>query len=157
MNQEIFSAVQAELDSLKTKIEQGAYKGYKGLSPTDGWGGAGIGFSTVSVDLGKPGFYPDPRIVVTPYAHACGWLLDRLRDIFFEAQLIDSCSKIEFFGRLAQAAQRYQTALHGKSEKVEGMLHKIHGEARQILAEMRQGTFEYLILAFGNTLAEDLK
>jgi gamma-glutamylcyclotransferase (GGCT)/AIG2-like uncharacterized protein YtfP len=155
MHSDAFNIVSEQLSTLQQDITTEAYAGYPGDSPTDGWGGAGIGFSTVPIELGSPGFYPAPRIIVTPHAHAVGWLLDRLGKEFFTAHLIDSCTKIEFYGRLAMAAQRYQAAMNGKAETAKGMLQALLGEARQILAEMQQGTFKSLMVATGNEIAAD--
>lgn len=136
-----FTYIQTQLDSLKREIEQGAYIGYPGDSPTDGWGGAGIGFSTVPIELGEPGFYPDPLIVVTPHAHAAGWLLNRLCRIFIHDRLIIGCSKEEFFGRLANAALRYQRHLANKRNAARELLKAMYSETWIMLNEGQKRSF----------------
>lgn len=155
MNAETFSTVTDAIQSLKIEIANGNYQGYQGVSPTDGWGGAGVGFSTIPIDQGPQGFYPNCRIVVTPHAHAAGWLIDKLGNVFVQSGLIDHCSKIEFYGRLASAAQRYQSAMAGKPGTAEGMLQALLGEAIQMLTEMHQGVFTDLMMAVGNEIAAD--
>jgi len=155
MTRNIYSIVEVNFESLDRDINSCAYRGYRGISPTDGWGGAGIGFSTIPISSKYQSFYSDHRIVVTPHAHAAGWLLDKLCAIFTEEQLIDCCSKIEFFGRLANAAFRYQKSIYGESETAKGLLMSILKEAKTIITEMRQGQFECLPVAAGNSIADD--
>lgn len=132
MTTDDFTYIQTQLDSLKREIEQEDYIGYLGDSPTDGWGGAGIGFSTVPIDLGEPGFYPDPIIVVTPHAHAAGWLLDRLCRVFIHDRLVINCSKEKFFERLASAAIRYQQDIRSKRENAKELLKSMFSEVRAL-------------------------
>lgn len=99
------------------------------------------------------GFYPEPRTVVTPYAGEVGWLFSRLRDAF--DSLIDGASKIEFYGRLANAATDYQQSVNG-NENAQDMLRAILHEAFVMLEEMEDGKFEYLLVAPGNTILADL-
>jgi hypothetical protein len=47
-----------------------------------------------------------PRIVVTPYALELSWLFESLRDAFYADNLLDGQSRIEFFGRRANAVDR---------------------------------------------------
>ena len=118
------------------------------------WGGADVlitSKSRKSADNG--GFYPEPRTVVTPYAGEVGWLFTRLRDAF--DGLIDGTSKIEFYGRLANAATDYQQSVNG-SESAQDMLKAILHEAFVMLEEMEKGKFEYLLVAPGNTILADL-
>ena len=49
-------------------------------------------------------FYPRDREVLTEHALEVSYFFEVLRDSFYEQALIDRCSKIEFFGRLATAA-----------------------------------------------------
>jgi len=98
-------------------------------------------------------FYSGPRTVVTPYASEVGWLFTRLRDAF--DGLIDGTSKIEFYGRLANAARAYQQSVNG-NENAQDMLKAILHEAFVILDEMEEGRFEYLSIAPGNMILADL-
>lgn len=155
MDRTILKSAYDELKTINDGIANGAYVGFKGYCDTEGWGGADVVFSTISINFGAPGFYPDPRLVVTPYAHEAGWLLTELNRVFMG--LIDSCSKTEFFGRLAIGAVRYQESLTTSNESAAGLLGAILGEAHAMLTEMEAGRFEYLLVASGNTIAHDLR
>lgn len=118
------------------------------------WGGADVLVTSTSRNNSRdPGFYPEPRTVVTPYAGEVGWLFSRLRNAF--DGLIDGTSKIEFYGRLANAATNYQRSVNG-NENAQEMLRAILHEAFVMLEEMEEGKFEYLLVAPGNTILADL-
>jgi hypothetical protein len=70
--------------------------------------------------------------------------------------LFDSASKIEFFGRLANAAQR-QIDSAGKDEDARPLLRAVLAEAGAILDEMEDGTLVWLEFAPGGVLRYDLK
>ena len=72
---------------------------------TEEWGGADVIITrkTPSKSAGG-GFYPEPCYVVTAYSFELSFLFEKLRDAFYAEERIDGCSKIEFFGRLANAA-----------------------------------------------------
>ncbi|XHX76981.1 MAG: hypothetical protein RBJ76_21465 [Stenomitos frigidus ULC029] len=116
------------------------------------WGGADVVVTSQRPNAEGAGFYPDPRYVVTPNAKQLSWLFYQLRDIF--AGLYDGTSKIEFFGRLANAARRYQTK-RGEKESQQDLLFAVLHEAFAMLDEMEEGTFEYLLVASGNAIADD--
>jgi len=82
------------------------------------------------------------------------WLFYRLRDDFRE--LIDGCSKIEFYGRLARAAARYQKSLNGTEESVIDVLNAIFAKACDMLQEMEERRFQVLYIAPPGVIAEDL-
>ncbi len=69
--------------------------------------------------------------------------------------MYDGTTKIEFFGRLANAALRYQDKCGG-NEKQRDLLFAVLHEAFAMLDEMEEGTFQYLAIAIGNTIADDL-
>lgn len=156
MSEYIFEIAREKLETIKLGISNKEYTGFRGYNDTDGWGGGGLLVTTEKPQAQSPGFYPDPRTIVTPHAHEVGWLVTKLWDLFAENNLVDHCSKIEFFGRLEVAAQRYLNAVVSKSEIVSGILYAIFGEARQILYEMQQGEFNSLIVAVGNDIATDI-
>ena len=99
------------------------------------------------------GFYPEPRTVVTQFSREVSWLFERLRDAF--SVLLDGDSKIEFYGRLANAARNYQQEVNG-GENAKDILRAVLYEAVLMLEEMEEGTFEYLSVAVGNTILADL-
>src|SRR5437870_522081 len=84
---------------------------YQGSSRWSEWSGADVLVTTKTAKLAEDtGFYPEPRTVVTPYAGEVGWLLSQLRDAF--GDLLDGALKIEFYGRLADAASGYQRSVN---------------------------------------------
>jgi hypothetical protein len=63
-------------------------------------------------------------------------------------------TKIEFFGRLANAALRYQSRCGGSEVRRDLLLAVLH-EAFAMLDELEEGTFQCLAFSFGNTIADD--
>lgn len=146
------------MKTLAEAIEQRRFPGRPRPGSPVGWGGADVVFTTEipNSDSEENSFYPRPRTVVSPFAHQAGWLLRRL---WFDGfgPLFDSCSKIEFFGRLANAALRYQEKLEGKKEDPGELLQAILGEAERILQEIDKKEFGYLTVAVGNRILDDMK
>jgi hypothetical protein len=91
--------------------------------------------------------------VVTEYSLELSWLFEELRDIFYSESLIDGCSKIEFFGRLANAAIRFlEKDLNITAQKLcVAVLH----ESYAIYEEMQDGNFKALPIAIGNEIVDD--
>lgn len=118
------------LDHVKESILNGEYLDYIGPTDSQGWAGAGVVFSTVPVHSEPGGFYPDCRTVITPHAHAVGWLLNNLGGIFSAAGLIDHFSKYAFYGQLADVVEQCQ-ANEGVST-ASGTLLAIHAKAVSI-------------------------
>jgi len=116
------------------------------------WGGADVVITARPPETQSGGFYPEPRFVITPNAIQLSWLFYQLRDIFLG--LYDGTTKIEFFGRLANAALRYQNKCKG-SENQRDLLFAVLHEAFAMLDEMEEGTFQYLPIAPGNVIADD--
>ncbi len=99
------------------------------------------------------GFYPEPRYVATDHALELSWLFENLRDAFYAESRLDGCTKIEFFGRLANAANR---CLRREPSVSAGVLcAAVLHEAFAILDELEEGTFEYLPVAVGGEIADD--
>lgn len=118
------------------------------------WGGADVVITSKDPpNPSKAGFYPDPRYVITPYSLELSWLFERLRDAFYAEKRLDSCSKIEFFGRLANAANRciQRSPVLTAHILFAAVLH----EAFAIYDEMEEGNFQCLVLAQGNEIADD--
>ena len=144
-----FETVCANLLDLISRIQKGEYP-HKSRS----WVGADVVITSKAPEPSNSQFYPEPRYVVTPFYRELSWLFTELRDIF--AQLIDGATKIEFFGRLANMAIRYQKRLKRKPENEKDLLIAIIHEAFAILEEMAEGKFQYLGVAVGNTIFDDL-
>ena len=119
------------------------------------WGGADVIIGTAAPALPKDpnSFYPDKRYVVTAFAAELSWLFERLFEAFYADQLIDGCSKIEFCGRLANAANR--CIARNEADSAHRLLAAVLHEAFCIYEEMQDGGFEYLTIAFGNDIADD--
>lgn len=118
------------------------------------WSGADVVITSQAQDRPSVGgFYPEPRTVVTKFSGEVSWLFERLRDAF--SGLIDGTSKIEFYGRLANAATSYQNTVNG-GENAKEIMRAVLYEAVSMLEEMEEGTFEFLEVAPGNTILADL-
>jgi len=117
------------------------------------WGGADVVITQQMPENLGGGFYPDPRYVITEYALELSWLFVALRDIFYAESLLDSCSKIEFFGRLANAANRFisKNIQVTANTLCAAVLH----EAFAIYEEMSSGEFRCFAVAFGNEIVDD--
>ena len=158
MDRTILKSAYDKLKTIKDGIANGAYVGFKGYCDTDGWGGAGLLVTTVQLDSQESNFYPDPRSVVTPYAHEIGWLITRLWELFSSHKLLDCCTKIEFLGRLGNAAVRYQQSLNGRPENIRDFLDAVYQEAHNILDEMAKDEFDYLtVAANGRILGDNIR
>lgn len=116
------------------------------------WGGAGVVISPTDLQEKSGDFYPEPRVVVTALASELSWLFEQLRGVF--AHLLDGTTKIEFFGRLANAALRYQRRCDGK-EVLKDLLAAVLHEAFAIADEMEEGSFEFFAVALGNEIVDD--
>ena len=117
------------------------------------WGGADVVITRKHPHKTEGGFYPEPRYVVTDYSFELSWLFEALRDAFYAEARLDSCSKIEFFGRLANAANRFlrRSSLPTAHQLCAAVLH----EAYAIYEEMEDGAFQCLPVAFGNDIVDD--
>jgi hypothetical protein len=118
------------------------------------WGGADVVISRKTPPKqSEKGFYPEPRYVITAYSLELSWLFESLRDAFYAEGRLDSCSKIEFFGRLANAANRCirRTTALTANILCAAVLH----EAFAIYDEMEEGNFQCLAVAIGNEIVDD--
>lgn len=116
------------------------------------WGGADVVIAPPQRPARHPSFRPEPRGIVTKHASELSWLFVRLRDIF--SPYYDGQTKIEFFGRLANAAQRYQARKQGP-EVLRDLLGAVVHEAFAIADEMEEGSFRSFALALGNEIVDD--
>jgi hypothetical protein len=118
------------------------------------WGGADVVISTrPSPACGAEGFYPEPRRVVTAYAPELSWMFEALRDAFYAEDRLDGQTKIEFFGRLANAANRCLT--RSADADARDLCAAVLHEAFAIFDEMEEGSFRSLPLTVGNEIADD--
>jgi hypothetical protein len=117
------------------------------------WGGADV---RILFQPPKPKEGPQwrsaPRDVITPRAKEVSWLFERLRDAFYSEDRLDGCSKIEFFGRLANAADRCVNQGHGGNSKL--ICFAVLHEAFAIYEEMEAGRFEVLVIAPSGEIAD---
>jgi len=142
----------AYLINLIDKINKGDYP-----HDFENWGGADviiIDKSPLKKSKYSNWILPDPRYVITPFSHELSWLFKRLGLEAFRSH-IDGTSKIEFYGRLANMANRYKERLNGKEENEKDLLLAVLHEAFAILEEMEDGEFKYLSIAFGNEIYDD--
>jgi len=146
MNDE-FRAILDGLIDLRGQIRQGLAGGAERL-----WRGADVVIAEEPPEPSGGGFFPEPRAVVTPYAHQLSGLFESLRDLF--SPVLDGNTKIEFYGRLANAANRF-IAAHGNDD-LRGLLEAVVEEAARILDEMSNGTFGYLSIAPGGLIWDDI-
>lgn len=146
-----FTPAKSALVDIAKKIDGQVYTKCR-LRPE--WSGADVLITSKAAESdGNGSFYPEPRTVVTPFAGEIGWLFNRLRDAF--NGLIDGTSKIEFYGRLANAVRDYQQGVNGEGQSQDTLRAVLH-EAFIMLEEIEEGTFAYLPIASGNTILADL-
>lgn len=113
------------------------------------WGGAGLGIVAALPDSTDP----DVRYVVTPHAAPLSWLV---RAIWVACRpLLDSMTKIEFFGRLGNAARRYQQRAV-KDQNVRDLLGAVMHEAYEIVSDIETGRFHALPVAPTGIVHDDL-
>lgn len=119
------------------------------------WGGADIAVVKEQPKAHSNSFYPDLFFVVSAnFSLEISWMFEKLRDAFYAEKLIDGCSKGEFFGRLARAANR---GIFRNNEDCSVICMEILKEAEQIYGEITSNTFEVLPIGEGNVIADDLK
>lgn len=118
------------------------------------WGGADVVISAVAPPTSRGGgFYPQPRHVVTEHSLEISWMFERARDAFYAEARVDGCSKIELFGRLANAANR---CVHREpTASAQLLCAAVLHEAFAIYDEMEDGSFECLAVAVGNQIVDD--
>lgn len=139
-----------QLDDLDAELATGAIPTAKSL-----WGGADV-LIRKKAPPPKTGdsFYPEPRAVVTEHAGEVSWMFEKLRDAFYSEDRLDGCSKIEFFGRLANAALR-AIARSEQPPSASILCAAVLHEAYAIYDEMEEGAFECLAIAVGNEIVDD--
>ena len=139
-----------DIATLKKYITDGN-KLYKSLP----FGGAGVCIVS-EAPRRRPqekSFYPDPRYVVTCHIRELSWVFEELYRIFCAGDLLDHCSKFEFFGRLANAVND-ATAENAEITAAELAL-KVIAEAEKMHQEIQENRFDYLMVTSGNRIAAD--
>jgi hypothetical protein len=132
------------LDALEIEMRRRRYRSGKPHRRIIGWRGPGVLFATrITPARSLPGLSPHPITIVTPHAHAAGWILDRLDDAF--SPLLGTQLRFDFFERLAEAAEAYTTIIAAVHDTDENLLKILLREARDILEEMTEGEFPYVI------------
>ncbi len=116
------------------------------------WGGANVVITSRQVNRASSSFYSQLRYVITADTQELSWLFYQLRDIFLG--LCNDTSELEFFGRLANTALRYQR-MSKDDENQRDLLFAVLHEAFAILDEMEEGTFEYFLVSPGNEIVDD--
>ncbi len=119
------------------------------------WGGADVVIDNKPHEANPNSFYPEPRYVISEFSYEISWLFERLRDAFYTERLLDGCSKIEFFGRLANAANDKLENKDNVSKQEICLI--VVNEAEKIYSEIINGTFSCLPISEGNIIADDYK
>ncbi len=116
------------------------------------WDGADVVISSrPKSDSASQSFYPAPRYVVSKHALELSTLFEALRDAF--SSRLNSQTKVEFFGRLANAANRC-LGKDGSSSANKLCAAVLH-EAFAIYDEMEEHTFQSFPVAIGNEIIDD--
>jgi hypothetical protein len=114
------------------------------------WGGAGLG---VVIAMPEGRYDGSIRYVVTPYAASLSWLV---RALWVACRpLFDSMTKIEFFGRLGNAAHRYQQRA-GDDARERDLLGAVIHEAYEILSDIENDRFYAVPVAPRGVIHDDL-
>lgn len=143
-----FITARSKLLAIAERIKSGNYPHNRRY-----WGGADVVITAKAPKPSTGGFYPDPRYVVTRFSRELSWLFEEMGVTFFN--FLDGCNKIEFYGRLANMAIRYQQRLKDETETEKDLLLAVLHEAFTMLEEMEDGRFQFLLVADGNTIFDD--
>lgn len=138
-----------ELDSLAKLVVSGQ------SGKAQPWQGADV-VVTNAIELGNPevdSFYPSPRFVVTQYVGEVSWLFEKLALIFSNEKNYGAW-KEEFFGRLGNMANRV-IGIDANATVSEIQIAILH-ESYAIFEEIQSDTHNYLLVASGNSIYDDL-
>lgn len=113
------------------------------------WVGADVVIDNKSHDKNPNSFYPEPRYVISEYSLEISWLFDLLKNAFYAENLLDSSSKIEFFGRLANSVNN---SIPGTKQEI---CMALINEAEKMYSEIKNGNFKSLPIANGNEIFDD--
>src|SRR5271165_5941812 len=98
-------------------------------------------------------FSPRDREVLTEHALEVSYFFDVLRDPLDEEALNNHCSKIEFFARLAAAAEA--CLLEQPDATAHVICAAVLREACAMARQMDESEFDFLIVAEGNQIGDD--
>lgn len=116
------------------------------------WGGAGVGVTSEPPESRDgPNVDPDVRYVFTEYAPELSWLFNELWQPAVRA--VFGSAKEEFFGRLANAANRYLSRTDDPT--IRDLLGAVVHEAYVCLEAVEDGTFRALLVASGGEVYDD--
>ncbi len=135
------------LDLLTATVEESK------IESARNWGGADVIITNEPPAPRNPeSFYPDARYVVTDHSHELSWLFMQLRDIF--AGFLDGQNKVEFYGRLANMANRHLAKNNNPTAKsiCLAVLHEAYAIAEEI---EEVGFLDSLAIAFGGEILDD--
>jgi hypothetical protein len=110
--------------------------------------------SAPQADQLRSSFYPRDREVLTEHALEVSYFFEVLRDHFYEEALIDHCSKIEFFRRLATAA--VACLLEQPDATAHLVCAAILREAYAMAKQIDGSELDFFIVAERNQIADDL-
>ena len=102
----------------------------------------------------RSSLHPRDCEVLTEHALEVSYFFEVLRDPFYEEVLIDHCSKIEFFGRLAAAADA--CLLQQPDATAHLVCAAVLREAYAMAKQIDEDEFDFLTVAEGNQIADDL-
>lgn len=118
------------------------------------WSGADVVIASAPLhDHIRSSFYPRNCEVLTEHALEVSYFFEVLRDPFYEEALIDHCSKITFFGRLATAAEA--CLLEQPDATAHLVCAAVLREAYAMAKQMDEGEFASLIVAEGNQIGDN--
>lgn len=119
------------------------------------WSGADVVIDNKAHEPVSNSFYPEPRYVISEFSYEISWLFEKIKDAFYAENLLDGCSKIEFFGRLANSVNEKINKINDVPKQE--LCITILNEAEKIYFEIINGTFCSLPIAEGNTIADDYR
>jgi hypothetical protein len=116
------------------------------------WGGADVGITSEPPESRfGPDINPEVRYVVTEYAPELSWLFKELWKPAVRAIL--GSAKEEFFGRLANAANRYLS--RANEPTIRDLLGAVIHETYVCLEAVEDGTFQQLLVASDGEIYDD--
>ena len=122
------------------------------LRASSPWGGAHVSIVAKRPEESTDTWYAN-RCVITSHVLELSWMFNELRDAFYAEGLLDGCTKLEFFGRLGNTADRAVKKQPDIGAK--DLCRKVLDEAMQMYVEIKNNTFAYLVLARGREIADD--
>jgi hypothetical protein len=119
------------------------------------WSGADVVIvCAAEPDRLRRSFYVRDREVLTEHALEVSYFFEVLRDPFCDEALIDHCAKIEFFARLATAADA--CLLEQPDATAHLVCAAVLREAYGVAKQMDEGEFASSIVSEGNQIGDDL-